>query len=103
MAHRLADPTIDEQSPDEDERQARLLLMSQPPAAVEQDGRLLSACRLPIDPLGQVLMFSMNIVGATGLSIPQGKADCRKAAPVITELVFLVAAAMKRRPPEKQS
>jgi len=77
--------------------------MSQPPAAVEQDGRLPSACRLPIDPLWKVLMFSMNIVGATELSTPQGKANCRKAAPMITRLVFLVTVAMKRRPLEKQS
>ena len=100
MINHLPDLTIDEQLPDKDDRQAQLLLMSQPPATVEQDGRLPSTCRLPIDLFWKVSMFLMNFVGATRLSTPPGKASCGTAAPVITKVV---AAVVKRRPLEEQS
>ena len=90
------EPAIDEQSPDEDERQA-LLVLSQPPGAVAQDGRSLFTCRLPTDPmLWKAVMFLMITTNATVLSGLPGKISCRKVSiPVITKLMHLVVPAMK--------
>lgn len=90
------EPAIDEQSPDEDERQA-LLVLSQPPGAVAQDGRLLFTCRLPTDPMfWKATTFLMITTGATTLSGLPGKMSCRKVSmPVMTRLMHLVVPAMK--------